>query len=135
VPPGTYQLRVAARDRGGKTGSVHYDLVVPDFAREPLSVSGLILASAASGAVPTAAPSRNSATCCRRRDNGAGVLDPDEIAVLAEVYDNRVRSPLGGHLGHVKAEGRVQVFTNSERRSSKELGGARAVTDTPPASH
>ena len=47
LPPGRYQLRVGARDGGsGATGSVLYDLDVPDFSKEPLSMSGLLLASA-----------------------------------------------------------------------------------------
>ena len=127
VPPGTYQLRVAARDRGGKTGSVHYDLVVPDFAREPLSVSGLILASAASGAVPTAGAIPELGDVLPAPPTTARVFSTqDEIAVLAEVYDNQGAQPHSVDISAtLKAEGRVQVFTNSERRSSKELGGAR----------
>ena len=94
VPPGTYQLRVAARDRGGKTGSVHYDLVVPDFAREPLSVSGLILASAASGAVPTAGAIPELGDVLPAPPTTARVFSTqDEIAVLAEVYDNQGAQP------------------------------------------
>ena len=50
----------------------------------------------------------------------------DELAVLAEVYDNEgAQSHSVDITATLKAEGRVQVFTNSERRSSKELGGAR----------
>jgi hypothetical protein len=42
--PGRYQLRVAATSKPeGKSGSVYYDLDVPDFAKSPLSVSGLVL--------------------------------------------------------------------------------------------
>ncbi len=37
LPPGRYQLRVAAHDSGGgAVGSVLYDLEVPDFNKEPL---------------------------------------------------------------------------------------------------
>ena len=44
LPPGRYQLRVGVRDGGsGATGSVLYDLDVPDFSKEPLSMSGLLL--------------------------------------------------------------------------------------------
>ena len=54
LPPGSYQLRVAVRESGGRTGSVFYDLFVPDFAKDPLSISGIVVSSAAAGAVPTA---------------------------------------------------------------------------------
>jgi VWFA-related protein len=44
LPPGSYQLRLAAHSAmTGKTGSVYLDVVVPDFRREPLSVSDLVL--------------------------------------------------------------------------------------------
>jgi VWFA-related protein len=48
IPPGRYQLRVGARDTvGGAVGSVLYDLEVPDFSKEGLTMSGLLLTSAA----------------------------------------------------------------------------------------
>jgi VWFA-related protein len=127
LPPGTYQLRVAARDSGGKTGSVHYDLVVPDFAKEPLSISGLIVSSMAAGAVPTAGAIAEIGDVLRAPPTTARVFSAqDEIAVLAEVYDNQgAQSHTVDITATLKAEGRVQVFANSERRSSKELGGAR----------
>ena len=54
LPPGRYQLRVAARSVNASTaGSVHYDLDVPDFSDGPLSISGLVLGSAAVRVVPT----------------------------------------------------------------------------------
>jgi VWFA-related protein len=40
--PGRYTIRVAANSEG-KSGSVFVDVEVPDFAKEPLSTSGLIL--------------------------------------------------------------------------------------------
>jgi VWFA-related protein len=47
LPPGRYQLRIAARipvlDR---TGSVYYDIEVPDHRRETVSLSGVVLSAA-----------------------------------------------------------------------------------------
>jgi VWFA-related protein len=40
--PGQYHLRAAA-SMGGRTGSVYYDVEVPDFAKAPLTLSGLLL--------------------------------------------------------------------------------------------
>ncbi|HVB36999.1 MAG TPA: VWA domain-containing protein, partial [Vicinamibacterales bacterium] len=41
LPPGRYQVRLAAREDGnGSVGSVRYDLEVPDFYGPPLSMSG-----------------------------------------------------------------------------------------------
>src|SRR5450756_112605 len=44
LPPGRYQLRIAAVEANARrTGSVYYDLVVPDFTAAPLTMSGLCL--------------------------------------------------------------------------------------------
>lgn len=44
--PGRYQLRLSAHvGAQGKTGSVYYDLDVPDFEARPVSLSGLLLTS------------------------------------------------------------------------------------------
>ena len=44
LPPGRYQLRAAAAEEGsGRTASVLYDLEVPDFYAQGLSMSGLAL--------------------------------------------------------------------------------------------
>lgn len=46
LPPGRYSLRYAVRlQSDGRTGSVYGDVAVPDVEREPLSISGLIVAS------------------------------------------------------------------------------------------
>ena len=126
LPPGSYQLRVAVRESGGKTGSVFYDLFVPDFAKDPLSISGVVVTSMAAGAVPTAGAIPEIGDALKTPPTTSRVFSSaDELSVLAEVYDNQ------GALSHsvditasLKAEGRVQVFSNSETRSSKELGGA-----------
>jgi VWFA-related protein len=127
LPPGVYQLRVAAREGSGRTGSVHYDLVVPDFLKAPLSISGVVVTSRTAGGVPTAGaiPDLGDAMPApptTAREFSAG----DELLVLAEIYDNQGGQPHSVDItATLKAEGRVQVFANSERRSSKELGGAR----------
>ena len=132
LPPGSYQLRVAVRESGGRTGSVFYDLSVPDFAKDPLSISGVVVTSMAAGTVPTAGAIPEIGDALKTPPTTSRVFSSaDELSVLAEVYDNQ------GALSHsvditatLKAEGRVQVFSNSETRSSKELGGATGGTAT-----
>ena len=54
LPPGRYQLRVAARSaNSGVSGAVHYDLDVPDFSKQSLSMSGLALTSTYAAVTPT----------------------------------------------------------------------------------
>ena len=127
LPPGSYQLRVAAREGGGRTGSVHYDLLVPDFGKEPLGMSGLVLSSVAAGGVPTAGAVAELGSALPTPPTTARVFSADdELAVLAEIYDNQgAQSHAVDITATLKADGRVSVFTNTERRASKELGGAR----------
>ncbi|MCX6551533.1 MAG: VWA domain-containing protein, partial [Acidobacteria bacterium] len=128
VPPGSYQLRVAAREGGGRTGSVFYDLTVPDFSKEPLVISGLILTSAAASGVPTAGSIPEIQGGLPGPVTTARTFNvSDEIALLAEIYDNQARAQ--AHSVYIstvlKAEGGKSVFTTDEQRSSKELGGAK----------
>ena len=128
LPPGKYQLRVAAHDtNGGNVGSVQYDLNVPDFQKAPFSVSGVVLTSGLGAALPTV-----------RADEQLKPVLPgppislrsfpqnDEIALFAEVYDNEASKP---HKVDIVTtittdEGRV-LFKTDETRDSSDLGGAR----------
>ncbi len=52
LPAGRYQIRLAAESSlFSKSGSVYYELEVPDFSKEPLTLSGVVLA--ARGAAPS----------------------------------------------------------------------------------
>jgi hypothetical protein len=46
LPKGRYQVRFAVHQPNGKTGSVVADVEIPDYAKEPLLLSGVVLASA-----------------------------------------------------------------------------------------
>ena len=90
LAPGRYQLRFGARESsGGQNGSVFYDLIVPDFRKEDLAMSGLLLTSVAAQETPTAEPDPQAAkqlpgAVTSRREFPVG----DTLAVYAEVYDN-----------------------------------------------
>lgn len=59
LPPGMYQVRVAAREEtSGAYGTVFLDLAVPDLAREPIAIDSVVIGSSMTGATPTAAPDR-----------------------------------------------------------------------------
>jgi len=128
LPPGQYQLRIAARDGGsGRVGSVHYHLEVPDFLSAPLAMSGLVLTAEEAGEVPAPRP-----------DEVLGKLLPgtpittrefnrtDSLTALAEIYDNQDRQ---SHSVWIKATVRAEdgraMFQQEERRFSTELGGVR----------
>lgn len=126
LPPGRYQLRVAAREGNTKrAGSVTYDLDVPDFTKEKLSISGLALTSMTSGLVPTA----------RSKDPLAKMLpgpmttyrdfvQGDELALFVEVYDNTSKQAHKVDIeASLRSEGGQAVFQSREERDSSELAG------------
>ena len=91
LAPGRYQLRIGVRENGaGTLGTVFYDLQVPDFTREPLSVSGMLLTAGTSQLVPTLISDKlvgaellpGPATSRRTFAQG------DTLTVYAEIYDN-----------------------------------------------
>lgn len=128
VPPGRYQLRVAAAESSGKGGSVLYDLEVPDFFKSPLTMSGIALTAASAGQTLTARPKDSLGTVLpgpltTRREFGRN----DEIALFAEVYENAAGAP--AHKIDITTtvrtdEGRV-VLQSQEERASTELQGGR----------
>jgi len=127
LPPGRYQLRVAASEANGKrAGSVLYDLDVPDFDRERFSMSGLAITSISSSVAPSA-----------RQDYPLNDLLPgplstlrefpvgDELAIFTEVYDNTAATPHKVDISAVlKAEAGLTVFQTREERDSAELQGS-----------
>jgi VWFA-related protein len=46
LKPGRYHIRMSAQSRAlGKSGSIYYDIDIPDFSKAPLSMSGVILST------------------------------------------------------------------------------------------
>jgi VWFA-related protein len=127
LPPGRYQLRAAAAEEGsGRTASVLYDLDVPDFYAQGLSMSGLALSSALASAGPTVKP---------KDPLGAVLTGPpatlrefdrrDTVALFAEFYETLRNAPT--HMIDLSttirdATGRV-MFEHREARSSADLQG------------
>jgi VWFA-related protein len=126
--PGRYQLRVAARESGGGlTGSVFYDLEVPDYTKKKFAMSGLVVTAATANLTPTAQPDPVfkgvlPGPPTTRRE----FYDIDTLALYAEVYDS-----IGGSTPHtVDITTRItndlgkEVHKTSEARASKELQSA-----------
>ena len=128
LPPGNFQLRVGVRDGGtGATGSVIYDLAVPDFPKDPLSMSGILVASALGNQIPTANPDPEFKTVLPApptaiRDFPRG----DTLALFTEVYDNqtKVAHRVAIKTSVIADDGKV-VYTAGDERKSEELQGAK----------
>jgi len=126
VPPGSYQLRVAAHDAsGGAVGSVLYDLDVPDFTKSRIAMSGLVLTSATASQQPTPKPDADLRSLLPGPPVAARSFPQnDQLALFTDVYDNDV-SPVHKvdiTMTLTSDEGRV-VFKNEEERSTADLAG------------
>jgi VWFA-related protein len=90
LAPGRYQIRVGARESvGSRVGTVFYDLQVPDFRKDPLMMSGLLITAASAQAAMTAmadpdAPKLLPGPATGRRT----FVQNDTMTVFAEIYDN-----------------------------------------------
>ena len=126
LAPGRYLLRVAVKEGNTrKAGMVSYDLHVPEFTKEPLTMSDIALTSAMSGAAPTIRPKDplekllpGPLTTYRE------FLNVDEVALFTEVYDNIKTSHKVEIAATVKAEGGQTVFETREEHDSSELAGS-----------
>jgi VWFA-related protein len=128
LPVGRYQVRVAARDTEKTTiGSVIYDLDVPDFYKEPFSISGLTMTSMSGSTMVTAKPDDQLKTVLPAPPIAQRTFPQnDEIALFAEIYDNSGKSPHKVDiLTTVTTDDGTVLFKNEETRDSSELQGAK----------
>jgi len=90
LPPGRYRLQVAARDPlKHVVGSVFSDVEVPDFYKEPLSMSGLMITSQAGANMVTAVVDEQLRTVLPSPVVALRTFPQnDELDLFAEVYDN-----------------------------------------------
>ena len=128
MPPGRYQLRVAARDSAKTTvGSIVYDLEVPDFYKQPIAMSGLAITSLGGAAMLTARPDDVMRQVLPAPPVAARAFaQNDELAIFTEVYDNSGSAPHKVDIvtSVLTDEGRV-LYKNEEVRDSSELQGAK----------
>jgi VWFA-related protein len=89
LPPGRYQIRVAANQPGSATGSVVHDLDVPDFSTT-LGVSSVLLTSRAAASAATIVSDPDLRTALPAAPGAMRTFGTDDVVtVFAEVYDNR----------------------------------------------
>jgi len=148
LEPGRYQVRVASHDSlGGAVGSVTWDLEVPDFSKDALMMSGIVLTSVTTSSWPTGKADEQMRKVLPAQPTALRAFpQDDEIALFAEVYDNRVLTPHQVEIvaSVISNEGRVLFKTQEERSSVEIAGGASGaygysaripLKDTPPGSY
>jgi hypothetical protein len=128
LPPGRYQVRIAARDTANAAlGSVIYDLEVPDFYKQPISLSGIAMTSMSGSALMTAKPDEQLKAVLPAAPIAIRTFPQnDEMALFAEVYDNSGKTPHKVDIvtSIVTDDGKT-VFKTEDERDSSELQGAK----------
>lgn len=128
LPPGRYQMRIAAGNQQTKSGSVVYDIDVPDFSKDQLAMSGVAIGSAATSRImtmnaktPFASSLPGNITSTREFDAG------DTLGIYTEVYETlrNAASHTMTLTAQLRAEGGTVVRAVSDERSSAELQGKR----------
>ena len=89
LEPGRYQVRVGVRDATAQVGTVFYDLVVPDFRKEEMMMSGLLLTAASAQSAMTAHPDKTAPDLLPGPATTRRIFARNDIVtVFAEIYDN-----------------------------------------------
>jgi VWFA-related protein len=138
IDPGRYQLRVAARESlTGRTGSVFFDLDVPDYAAVPFGMSDVLVTS-----------SRANQTATGRSSPSFGLLLPmppvttrsfattETLTAIASFYDNVRDVKHSVDLTTlVQSDTGAELFRREETRDAAELvtakGGYRWLLTLP----
>jgi VWFA-related protein len=128
LPPGRYQLRVAARNKSGNSiGTVLYDVQVPDFYKLPLSMSGVAITSSRAAQVSTVKPKDPLADYLPGPATARREFSRDEsLAIFVEFYENRGDAAVHQleFRAELRAEGGGAVAKEEvEERSSTEVRG------------
>jgi hypothetical protein len=127
LAPGRYQFRAAAHETGtGAVGSVYYDVVVPDFAAQPLSMSGVVLTSTNAAAVPTPRPDPELAALLRQPPTGSRNFVADETVTAAFALYANPRKATGtvDVTTTLRDEGGQVRFSHDTEASEAELRAA-----------
>ena len=123
VPPGRYEIRAAMRSiADDRTGSVYASVTVPDFAREPLSLSGLVIERQAGGATML---EDLASVVPARMTTGRVFSTGERVAVMARVYQGR-----GKTLAPVRVTARI-VDGQDRTVSTTETTLEQAASDAP----
>lgn len=132
LPVGRYQLHVAARDRQRNVvGSVVYDLEVPAFDTQRMSISGLLVGSREAALMVTARGDDRLASLLSTVPTALRTFQADdELALFAQVYYRLGKPPYTVEIATSIAtdDGRV-VFADRATLDSSEQSGAMSIHD------
>ena len=126
LPSGRYRLHVAAHETvQGRSGSLIYDLEVPDLDKPSVALSGVVLLSRSGAAIVTAHADERIKDMLPGQPTALRTfLQDDELAAFAEVYDEGGVSPHPVDIVTiVRSDAGAVVFEKAEDRPSSDLPG------------
>jgi VWFA-related protein len=130
LAPGHYQLRLAAHDpAANRSGSVFWDLDVPDFAKESITMGNLLLSAASAGRTPTSLDAQSVRDVLPGPPTARREFTlEDTLAVYTEIYDNETtRQHTVDLKTTIRTDDGTQVFVTSEDRASQPVEAKRHV--------
>lgn len=124
--PGRYELRAAIEDEVLMTaGSVYGDVEVPNFAREPASLSGILLQWAPAGRPAIAAADDFLPVVATARREFATT---DQVTAFARLHQGLTRALMPGYLvAQIENEAATRVFHQEVRLLPQQFGANRAM--------
>lgn len=119
LPPGKYEIRVAAQTGDGRSGSVYTFVDVPDFSRSGLSLSGIVLEAtpAVTAAPPDAYADLLPVVPTARRDFGAS----DRVSAFVRAYQGGSHSVVPATLTTRIVDAKNEQITKSTRELDPSL--------------
>jgi hypothetical protein len=129
LAPGRYQMRIGARDSvRGLTGSVFYDLIVPDFRKEKLMIGGLLITTLSAQQTPSIQPDPIVAKLLPAPATSRREFPRDDtVALYTELYDNNTSR----EARRFEVSVRLLSETGTEVFASREELTNGAATDKP----
>lgn len=120
LPPARYQLRIGIHEsNGGAVGTVPLDLEVPDYAKLPFTLSGMVLTSSEAAALVTPRPDPLLKDVFPSPPVVARAFGADSmIGIFAELYDRSTPSPhdVDFRVSVRPAAGGAPMFSSTETR-------------------
>ena len=125
LPPGDYQIRIAARESGGAAGAVICELEVPDAKARGLAISGVVVGSTHGGRLPSAVVDVPLTQALGGRPPSLDrSFAPDEtLSAYAEVIDAGAGAPRDVALVTiVRDSGGRDVVRSAQPRANARVG-------------
>ncbi|MEZ5319368.1 MAG: VWA domain-containing protein [Vicinamibacterales bacterium] len=127
LPPGRYQIRLAAKESvGARAGSIFWDVTVPDFSAERLTMSDLVLSSAMGGAAPTVHDAATLKAMLSVPPTVGRVFSLDDtLTVFSEVYDRDTEAHDVQLKVSVQMDDGTEVWSDDQARESSTRNAER----------